>query len=141
MKRTVTGRTQAAVNGTFKASRSVARGSRPLPQGGRSGRLSGVANTVACVSKSEIDLEDALRYHAGWSEETRAFVRNELTRIAAATFVADVHGYWNSVKVYDASGETIADILKQRSGTHRRSLPRRPTGRTRGAGSPSRSTA
>ncbi len=37
---------------------------------------------------------------------------SELTRFAAATFVADVHGYWNSVKVYDASGETIADILK-----------------------------
>ena len=79
---------------------------------GRSGTPVGRDQYGTCVSKSPIDLEDALRYHAGWSEETRALVRSELTRIAAATFVADVHGYWNSVKVYDASGETIADILK-----------------------------
>lgn len=76
------------------------------------GTLVGRGQYGSCVSKSPIDLEGALRYHDGWSEETRAVVRSELNRIEAATFVADVHGYWNSVKVYDASGETIADILK-----------------------------
>ena len=59
-----------------------------------------------------MDLEDALRHHDGWSEETRLYIRSEMDRIGAATFRNDVHGYWNSVKVYDAAGEFLADILK-----------------------------
>ena len=64
------------------------------------------------VSQTYIDLEDALRHHDGWSEETRLYIRSEMDRIGAATFRNDVHGYWNSVKVYDATGEFLADILK-----------------------------
>lgn len=64
------------------------------------------------MSQTVISLEETLRHHDGWSEETRLFVRQEMERIGAATFRNDVHGYWNSVKVYDAQGDFLADILK-----------------------------
>lgn len=64
------------------------------------------------MSQTVISLEDALRHHHGWTEETRLFVRGEMERIGAVSYRNDVHGYWNSVKVYDADGEFLADILK-----------------------------
>lgn len=56
------------------------------------------------MSQTTISLEEALRHHEGWSEETRAFVRREIERIGGVRFRNDVHGYWNSIKVYDAKG-------------------------------------
>jgi len=63
-------------------------------------------------SKPEISRTEALNHHQGWSETTRAQVRDELDRLDAATFRKNVHGFWNSVQVLDSAGTMVADLMK-----------------------------
>lgn len=66
------------------------------------------------MSKTDITEDEALRHHDGWSAETRSIVRSELVRVGAIRFRTNVHGYWNSVQVFDAAGTLVADIMKTR---------------------------
>ncbi len=58
------------------------------------------------------DKHQVLNHFDGWSEVTRNFVRSEIARIGAAKFFWHQSGYWNSVRLHDASGEFLADVLK-----------------------------
>jgi hypothetical protein len=64
------------------------------------------------VSKRWIDLTEALNHHQGWGESTRTRVRDEIDRVGGVQFRTNVHGVWNSIQVFNGSGEIVADLMK-----------------------------
>ena len=64
------------------------------------------------VSKLWIDLTEALNHHQGRGESNRTRVRDEIDRVGGVQFRTNVHGFWNSIQVFNGSGEIVADLMK-----------------------------
>lgn len=64
--------------------------------------------------KPEMNRTDALNHYQGWSGSTRAQVAAEIDRVGGVEFRDNFSqdGYWNSIQVFDASGEFVADLMK-----------------------------
>lgn len=64
--------------------------------------------------KPEMNRADALNHYQGWSGSTREQVADEIDRVGGVEFRDNFSqdGYWNSIQVFDASGEFVADLMK-----------------------------
>ncbi|GAA4816917.1 hypothetical protein ACFQ0K_08450 [Nocardioides caeni] len=77
--------------------------------------------------KPDMNRAEALNHYQSWSGSTRSQVADEIDRVGGVEFRDNFSqdGYWNSIQVFDASGEFVADLMKTQI---RYPLPYAPAG-------------